>query len=75
MHEGFNAHDAAKMVSALTDDCVDFDYGTGEGHSKAEYETAIGHLFAAFPDAKYGDEPRVEEGQRRRHGAQRGRAR
>jgi steroid delta-isomerase-like uncharacterized protein len=53
MHEAFNAHDAAKMASVVTDDVADFDYGAGEIHSKGEFQAGMAQLFAAFPDMKF----------------------
>ena len=53
MHEAFNAHDAAKMASVVADNVVDYDYGAGEIHSKAEFQSSMGQLFAAFSDMKY----------------------
>jgi predicted ester cyclase len=53
MHEAFNAHDAAKMASVVTDDVADFDYGSGEIHSKGEFQAGMAQLFSAFGDVKY----------------------
>ncbi len=53
MHEGFNAHDAAKMATALSDDVAVYDYGSGEEHGKAEFQTGMSQLFTWFSDAKY----------------------
>ena len=50
--EGFNAHDAAKMASVVTDDVAVYDYGTGETHSKAEFQSGMTQLFSWFSDAK-----------------------
>ena len=53
MHEAFNAHDAAKMASVVVDDVADYDYGSGEIHSKSEFQAGMAQLFAAFGDMKY----------------------
>jgi predicted ester cyclase len=53
MHEAFNAHDAGKMASVVTDDVTDYDYGSGEIHSKGEFQASMAQLFAAFGDVKY----------------------
>ncbi|HEY5242780.1 MAG TPA: ester cyclase, partial [Polyangiaceae bacterium] len=53
MHEGFNAHDAAKMATALSDDVAVYDYGSGEEHGKAEFQTGMTQLFNWFSDAKF----------------------
>jgi ketosteroid isomerase-like protein len=51
-HEGFNAHDPAKMATALADDVVVADYGTGETHGKGDFQNGMGLLFSWFSDAK-----------------------
>jgi ketosteroid isomerase-like protein len=51
--EGFNAHDPAKMASAVTDDVAVFDYGTGETHSKADFQSGMAQLFTFVNDAKF----------------------
>jgi predicted ester cyclase len=52
MGEGFNAHDAAKMASVVTDDIAGYAYGDGELHSKGEFQQDLAQLFASFGDAK-----------------------
>jgi ketosteroid isomerase-like protein len=52
MADAFAAHDAAKMAQFVTDDVAVMDYGAGETHSKAEFQTAMGQLFQWFPDLK-----------------------
>jgi predicted ester cyclase len=50
--EAFNAHDAAKMATFVTDDLSSYDYGNGELHSKGEFQNAMSQLFQWFPDTK-----------------------
>ncbi len=54
MNDAFNAHDAQKMTSYVTDDCADYAYGDmmGESHSRGDMTTGMTQLFAAFPDVK-----------------------
>ena len=51
--EGFNAHDPAKMATAVTDDVAVFDYGHGETHSKADFQNGMAQLFSFVGDAKF----------------------
>jgi ketosteroid isomerase-like protein len=51
-HEGFQAHDAAKMATAVTDDVAVFDYGVGETHGKADFQSAMAQLFSFAGDAR-----------------------
>ena len=53
MHEAFDAHDAAKMASVMTDNIADYDYGSGEIHSRAEFQSSMAQLFGAFGDIKF----------------------
>jgi ketosteroid isomerase-like protein len=50
--EAFAAHDATKMAQFVTDDVAVMDYGTGETHSKGEFQAAFAKLFQMFPDIK-----------------------
>jgi len=52
MGEAFNAHDAAKMAALVTDDVAVFDYGTGETHTKGDFQSGMTQLFQWFSDAK-----------------------
>jgi predicted ester cyclase len=52
IHEGFNAHDPAKMATVVTDDVAVFDYGTGESHTKADFQKGMADLFSWCGDAK-----------------------
>jgi steroid delta-isomerase-like uncharacterized protein len=52
IHEGFNAHDAAKMASVVTDDVAVYDYGSGETHGKGDFQNGMAQLFQWFGDAK-----------------------
>lgn len=52
IHESFNAHDAAKMASFVTDDVAVYDYGGAETHSKADFQSGMSQLFQSFSDAK-----------------------
>ena len=48
----FNAHDAAKLASFATEDVTAIDYGQGETHGRAEYQSMFTKLFGMFPDIK-----------------------
>jgi hypothetical protein len=50
--EAFNAHDAVKMATLVTDDVASFEYGAAETHSKGEFQNAMSQLFQWFPDGK-----------------------
>jgi len=50
--DAFNAHDAQKMASYVTDDCGVYSYGSGETHSRGDMTTGIGGFFTAVPDVK-----------------------
>jgi len=52
MHDAFNAHDAAKMATLVTDDVAVYDYGSGETHTKGEFQDGMTKLFGWFGDAK-----------------------
>ena len=54
MDDAFNAHDAQKMSSYVTDDVADYAYGSmpEETHSRGDMTTGMTQLFTAFPDAK-----------------------
>jgi ketosteroid isomerase-like protein len=52
MGDAFNAHDAQKMTSYVTDDCADYGYGAMESHSRGDMATGMTGLFAAMPDGK-----------------------
>lgn len=52
IRDAFNAHDAAKMASLVTDDVAVFDYGTGETHTKSDFQNGMAQLFQTFGDAK-----------------------
>jgi|SRR5580692_11295720 ketosteroid isomerase-like protein len=50
--DAFNAHDAKKIASYHTEDCVVLDYGGPGGHSRDDVEKSIQGLFDTFSDAK-----------------------
>jgi hypothetical protein len=52
MGDAFNAHDAQKMGSILTDDAAIYAYGGGETHSKTDMQNGMTMFFGAFGDAK-----------------------
>jgi predicted ester cyclase len=52
MRVGFEAHDAAKMATAVTDDVAVYDYGVGETHGKADFQSATARLFSFVGDAR-----------------------
>jgi steroid delta-isomerase-like uncharacterized protein len=52
LHEGFDAHDPAKMASVLADDVAVQDYGSGDAHGKADFQKGMQQLFSWFGDAK-----------------------
>lgn len=52
MNAAFNAQDAQKMSSYVTDDCADYSYGADETHSRGDMTTGMTQMFTGFPDAK-----------------------
>jgi ketosteroid isomerase-like protein len=52
INDAFNAHDAKKMASFYTDDCVATAYGEPEAHGRADVAKGMDALFATFSDAR-----------------------
>ncbi len=50
--EAFNAHDAKKIASLHTEDCVVLGYGEPDAHGRDEVQKSLQGLFDTFGDAK-----------------------
>jgi hypothetical protein len=50
--EAFNAHDAKKLATFYTDDCVASAYGEPEAHGRDDISRGMDALFTTFNDAK-----------------------
>jgi steroid delta-isomerase-like uncharacterized protein len=50
--DAFNAHDAAKMASVVTDDVAFVNYGDAATNGKAAFQSGVDQLFQMFPDSK-----------------------
>jgi len=53
-HEAWNAHDAAKMGTFMTDDVVAYAYGLHDHSGKGDFTSSIAKGWQTFPDAKTG---------------------
>src|SRR3984885_5661948 len=50
--EAFNAHDAKKLATFYTEDCVASAYGEPEAHGRDDISKGMDALFSTFNDAK-----------------------
>jgi ketosteroid isomerase-like protein len=50
--EAFNAHDAKKIASFHTEDCVVLGYGEPDAHGREDVQKSVQRLFDTFGDAK-----------------------
>jgi hypothetical protein len=52
MRDAFNAHDAKKLATFCTEDCVVAGYGQPDAHGRDDVATGLQHLFDTFGDAR-----------------------